>query len=209
MSDPQSLFQRFVEAYRRDPGTDPRDYLSQAEGADRDELGALIDRFLLSAPRRRWDPSEFPGSIAERAVEAAAAESRAAAWPELLPELRNKARLTRRSVVERLAVALGAGDSQDRVGAYYHRMERGQLPPEGVSDRVLDALAGILDSTTAALRRAGEAAAGGEGPGGEVFARVGRPVDLSASEDADEVALSEGGSSQAPDDLDRLFIGGA
>lgn len=209
MSDPQSLFQGFVEAYRHDPGTDPRDYLSQVEGADRDELGALIDRFLLSAPRRPWDPAAFPGSIAERAASAVAEEAVPAGWPELLPELRNKARLTRRSVVERLAFALGAGDSQDRVGAYYHRMERGQLPPGGVSDRVLDALAGILDSTTGALRRAGEAAAGGEGPGGEVFARVGKPADLPAADDADEVVLSEGDSSGAPDDLDRLFIGGA
>lgn len=209
MSDPQSLFQRFVEAYRCDPGADPRVYLSEAEGADRHELETLIDRFLLSAPRRPWDPAAFPGSIAERATAAVAAEEPAIGWPELLPELRNKARLTRRSVVERLAAALGAGASQDRVGAYYHRMERGQLPPDGVSDRVLDALAGILDSTTGVLRRAGEAAAGGEGAGGEVFARVGRPADLGAPEDADEVGLPEGDSSREPDDLDRLFIGGA
>lgn len=209
MSDPHSLFHRFVEDYRRDPEADPRDYLGQVEGADRDELGALIDRFLLSAPRRPWDPAAFPGSIADRAAAAVAEEAVPAGWPELLPELRNKARLTRRSVVERLASALGAGDNQDRVGAYYHRMEQGRLPPEGVSDRVLTALAGILDSTAAVLRRAGEAGAGGGVPGGEVFARIGKPTVLPGSDAGDALALPEGDTSEPPDDLDRLFIGGA
>lgn len=208
MSDPQSLFQGFAEAYRRDPATDPWDYLGQVEGTDREELAALIDRFLLSTPRRPWDPAAFSGSIAERVTASVAAEPVPAGWPELLPELRNTARLTRRSVVEGLAAALGAGDRQDRVGAYYHRMEHGQLPPEGVSDRVLDALAGILGSTTGALRRAGEAAAGGEGPGGEVFARVGEPADVPAPDTGDEVARSEGDSPGPLDDLDRLFVGG-
>jgi hypothetical protein len=209
MLDPQQLLQQFVAEYGRDPAADPRAYLARADEADRAELAALIDRFLLGVPRRIWDPRAFEGSLAKRAV-AAAAEADAAssaAWPELLPELRDEAQLTRRTVVERLALALGAADRQERVGSYYHRMERGQLAPAGVSDRVLTALAGILGSTTEALRRAGEAAGGSEGPGGEIFARLGRPSELRPSRSSDAEPARDVDAADPPDDLDRLFLG--
>jgi hypothetical protein len=207
MPDPQQLLQLFVAEYGRDPAADPRTYLARADETDRAALAALIDRFLLDAPRRTWDPRAFEGSLAERAVTAAADAATSAAWPELLPELRDEAQLTRRTVVERLALALGAADRQERVGSYYHRMERGQLAPAGVSDRVLAALAGILGSTTEALRRAGEAAGGSEGPGGEVFARLGKPSELRPSHSSDAEVTRDIDAAGPPDDLDRLFLG--
>ena len=44
-------------------------------------------------------------------------------------------------------------------------MERGKLPPRGVSERVLDALGAILGRSADALRRAGEGLSGA-GPRG-------------------------------------------
>ena len=59
------------------------------------------------------------------------------------------------TVVERLAAALGFADEEERVAAYYHRMEHGQLPAEGSRRRCSRRLAAILGSSAAALRRAG------------------------------------------------------
>jgi hypothetical protein len=206
MADLQQTLSEFIAAYEHDGATDPREYLSRVEGVERRELQALIESFLERAPQRAWDRTQFSGSIAERAVEAASNELEGAGWREVLPNLRNRAKLKRATVVERLAAALGFAESQGRVAAYYHRMEQGQLPPEGVSTKVLDALASILGTTGAALRRAGEAGAGDRLAGGEVFARGGAPERMALST---TVAADRGDADRvAPDELDRLFTGG-
>jgi len=211
MSGPQQVFEEFVREYRGQGEADPRPYLARVEGVDRAELQALIEAFLERAPRRRWDPDAFPGSLAERALARAGAEEEGAAerpagWPSLLPALRNRAQLTRRVVVERLAVALGFPDQQQRVAAYYHRMERGLLRPSGVSDRVLEALAEIVGTSAEALRRAGAAGQRAAEAGGEVFARVGAPKDGAPAPAEGEKAPPQERPGP-PDELDRLFTG--
>lgn len=209
MFGPQQLFERFTEEYRRRGEADPRGYLDRLEGADRVELEALIERFLLSAPRRAWDAAAFPGSIAARATEraaaSAAAEVEGQGWPDLLPTLRNRARLTRRAVVGRLAEALGFPGEEPRVAAYYHQMEQGRLDPRGVSDAVLGRLGAILGTSAEALRRAGDLGAGSAG-GGEVFARVGAPDDGQPARPA-QVEDGPGPEARQTDELDRLFTG--
>jgi hypothetical protein len=221
VTDPQQLFREFADRYAAEESADPREYLARAEGTDREELRALIDGFLERAPRREWDAAAFRGSMAERAVErageaeeeaaeagAAAAPEPAGAWPEVLPELRHRARLKRSEVVERLAAALGFSDREARVGEYYHRMEQGLLTPSGVSSRVLEALGGIVGASAEALRGAGEMGEAGAA-GGEVFARVGGPTDQASPDVAGEVDASAADATPAPpDELDRLFTGG-
>lgn len=208
MSGPQQVFEEFVRAYRGQGEADPRPYLARVEGVDRAELQALIEAFLERAPRRDWDPEAFAGSLAARALgRAAGADEEAAGWPSLLPALRNRAQLTRRVVVERLAAALGFPDQQQRVAAYYHRMERGLLRPSGVSDRVLEALAEIVGTSAEALRRAGAAGQRAAEAGGEVFARVGSFED-GVSGPGVEAESPEEGRRDPPDELDRLFTGG-
>ena len=75
----------------------------------------------------------------------------------MLPRLRDRAGLKRSELVERLAAALGVSDRQDKVAGYYHQMEQGLLPAQGVSDRVLEALGQIVGETAQALREAGRA----------------------------------------------------
>lgn len=207
----EEAFERFAAAYRRDGGADPREYLSQLSGPDRVELQAMIEAFLERAPRRSWDPGAFPGSLAERAL--ARADGEAAApeplgWPQLLPQLRAGARLKRRTVVERLAETLGFPGSEDRVAAYYHLMEQGQLRPSGVSDRVLEALAAVLDSSVEALRRSGNAGQHAAEDGGEVFARVGAPNPQRAPSEDSPAKITTSDAGGSTDELDLLFTGG-
>ena len=56
-------------------------------------------------------------------------------------------------------------DRKDKVAGYYHEMEQGLLPAQGVSDRVLGALGQLVGETTQALRDPGRALRPlGEGP---------------------------------------------
>jgi hypothetical protein len=214
MSEIEPIFRAFVESYRRDPSTDPRGYLAQVDAVDREELRVRIEAFLERAPLERWNPNAYPGSIAERAIAAASPEMESPAvevaqgWPQLLPALRNRARLRRATVVERLAAALDFADDEERVAAYYHRMERGQLPPSGVSTKVLEALGSILGATAASLRESGQAGEFADASGGEVFARLGAP-DAAASRQAEGAEVrSASDLAREPDELDLLFIGG-
>jgi hypothetical protein len=221
MADVDALFQDFARSFEDDRATDPRPYLERVDGVDREELRLRIEAFLERAPRREWDREAFAGSMAERAVAAASPEIDAPAvedakgWPELLPALRDAARLKRTEVAARLASALGFPDSERRVEEYLHRMEMGALPAAGVSNRVLEALGSILGASAETLRRAGEAGEAGGAVGGEVFARRGAPSDGMASPGVEShdvayesVADASKREGRPLDELDRLFTEG-
>jgi hypothetical protein len=66
-------------------------------------------------------------------------------------------------VVDRLTRELDV-DDREKVRLYYHDMESGRLPSEGVSDRVLGALGRVYEWSAGALRAAGRPlGAGGAG----------------------------------------------
>jgi hypothetical protein len=204
MSDVGQIMREFADAYRRDPSADPREFLERLAGTDREELRLLIDGFLTQAPRQEWDRDAFRGSLAERAL--AAAGPPVTSWSKLLPELREQARLTRASVVTRLASALGFADAEPRVAAYYHRMEQEDLPAAGVSNKVLEKLGEIVGVSAERLREAGKAGEAGLGSGGEVFARLGAP--LASGDAAESVVSSQADRARETDELDLLFTGG-
>lgn len=168
MPDVEKLFHDYVAEHRGGGDADPRGYLSQVEGLDRTELAALIDTYLARSPGRSWDAAKFAGSDAERVSDQIAAgwdlegegSTEAQSWRELLPALRNRAQVMRRELVERLAQGIGHPGDSKRVAAYYHQMELGQLPAEGVSNRVLAVLAEILGETVEKLRAAGSVVSG-------------------------------------------------
>lgn len=223
MADVETLLADFIAADRRGEAPDPLPYLERLGAADRAELAGLIDAYLVRAPRRPFDADAFAASRARPVVDdlARALGGRSGRWPALLPRLRHRAELRRAQLVERLADALGAGDRTDKVGAYYHAMERGTLPADGVSDRVLEALGRIVGEGVEALREAGRAlsaGAGGSTATGPVFARVAVPDEAYADVDADaeeddegaSVPLSADPASAAERDfVDELFTGGA
>ena len=209
MTDVESLIKQFIAEHESGGDADPRTYLTKANAAEREELAALIEGYLMRAPRRRWDPQAYARSGAPEIVDALSRSLQGSAglWPSLLPRLRQQARLKRKEVVSELAARLGSEPDRPKVERYYHQMEQGLLPSEGVSDRVLEALGQIVGQSKEALREAGrsfgEPSAGAASPA--AFARTpGAVVDRSAP-------LSEELPDETPeqwDEVDRLFRGG-
>ena len=216
MTDVDRLMREYVRRYEAGESADPEDLLAQVEGLDRLEFEALIDAYLARAPRRPFDPERYAGSPASDAVESLSRSLGGVSglWPTVLPRLREAARLRRQEVVERLAAAIGAGARQEKVGAYYHQMEQGLLPAEGVSDRVLEALGAIVGQSAEALRRAGSTIEpGGGGPAeGPAFARTAAPDPAYAGQHSpgEEAAGPPGAAADAGewDEVDTLFRGG-
>jgi hypothetical protein len=212
MADVDQLFQDFIEQDLAGSEPDVGSFLARVSGKERGELGQLIDAYLLEAPSRPWDPERFRDSATERMVERLDQSLRghSGLWPSLLPRLRDRARLTRRQLTERLAAALGQAGREEKVASYYHQMEHGLLPAHGVSARVLEALSEIVGAPVDVLRRAGEAMLGErEELGPETaMARLAMPEEAYA-----EDRLPAGGPGPAPreaewDEVDELFRGG-
>lgn len=177
------LFAEYAEAFGR--GERPRagEYLARA-GEARDELAALIDRFLRAAPR--------PAATVEDSV-------LLAGWLQHEPpilELRRRQGVKRGEVVERLLGALGLKEaSRERLAAAYHDLETGQLDPAGVDSSVWRALAEILKANVrelAAWRPAPVAA--------EPAFRL-RSPEMSV----DDLLVIRQDQSAAGDEVDRLF----
>lgn len=201
-------FEEFRRRFLEQGSADPRAALDGLEGEARAELSLLIEHFLIEAPRRPWDEEEFRSSgaarVAERVMAAFAEAPEAEA--ERLKDLRDGAELARDALVGRLAGLLAVPGEDERVGYYYHHLEQGTLPLAGISGRVFEALAEILQVGVERLRRAAENSQREPGPGEPVFARsvTGTRANLDPVE-ADEVQPSPPGS---PGEVDRLFTGG-
>ena len=169
MSDVDRLLADYIAEHRAGGEADPREYLSRASPAQRTELAALIDAYLARAPRQQFDRSDVP-RLERRAHRRRArardrrpgrAVARAAAPPAR--PCRAQAQRTRRAArrgARRRATA------RTRSPATTTRWSRACCPPQGVSDRVLEALGRIVGETAQALRDAGRALTpSGEGPG--------------------------------------------
>jgi hypothetical protein len=211
MSSVDDLLADYIAEHGAGGESDPRVYLAKVALENRIELAALIDAYLARAPRQAFDPELFRGSTAERTVdelERVIAGS-AGLWPALLPRLRARTGLKRSELVQRLATSLGFDNRTAKVGSYYHKMEQGLLPADGVSPRVLDALSQIIGETAQALREAGRPIGQARGPGAApaapaAFARRTRL-------EADTTAVAAPSARDAEDEwdeIDALFRGG-
>ena len=209
MADVERLLLQFIAEDRAGGVPDPLVFLEQVSGTDRDELEALIDRYLSDAPRRPFDAAAFAGSPARSVAEdlGRSLAGTGGAWPALLPRLRHRARLRRAELVARLSAELGVAGREAKVGAYYHQMEQGTLPASGVSDRVLEALGRILGERTERLREAG-ASLRGTRSGAEAdvaFARLAEP-DPDFAEAPAPLPPAPAADSRR-DEVDELFTG--
>ena len=208
MADVERLLQKFIAEDRAGGVPDPLLFLEQVSGTDRDELEALIDRYLADAPRRPFDAAAFAASPARSVAEDLGRSLAGAggAWPALLPRLRHRARLRRAELVARLSAELGVEGREAKVGAYYHQMEQGTLPASGVSDRVLEALSRILGERSERLREAGASlrARSSAADADVAFARLAEP-DPAFAETAPPPAAAVDESRR--DEVDELFTG--
>jgi len=212
----QQLLDAFITQDQGAVPADPMEYVDQVQGTEREQLIDLIDAYLADAPRRPVSPEQLRGAtpVPPAARDLADALQRsmfgaAGEWPVLLPRLRDRARIARNALVAELAARLGVSDDAERVAAYYHEMERGLLPADGVSDRVLTALGDLLGESAERLRAAGRAIAPMPGPtGAPAYARAVTPPDDLV---ADAVAASAPAQMAEPrerDLVDELFTGG-
>jgi hypothetical protein len=203
------LLADYIAEHRAGGEADPREYLARASPEQRTELAALIDTYLTYASRRPFDQAMFRGSSAERTVDELerAIVGQAGLWPAVLPNLRGRAGLKRSELVERLAAMLGVTSRKEKVADYYHQMEQGLLPAQGVSDRVLGVLGQLVGETLQTLRDAGRALTpSGQGPAAAPAAAFARRAysDPGAQEGAAAAARHEA----EWDEVDELFRGG-
>lgn len=188
---------------------DPFDGLDDAERIELTErLETLADSWL-NAPT---DPALINQAAAsdprlERIRRSVEGES--GVWPSMLPRLREREGIDRDELARRLADDLGGADAE-KVRRYYHSMEWGRLPAQGVSGAVLDSLGRLLDVDADELRESGTNPPRGrrKSPEGartsKTFARfVGGNVTPGPAE-AGEDFPPEGDW----DETDRLFLGG-
>lgn len=215
MTDLDTLLRQYIERFEAGGDVDPNDLLSRAQPGEREELRELIAGYLEhAAPAQRWDAHAFEGSLSQAAVDRVRAEWQAAEGelPVELVRLRNERQITRADLVTRLADSLGVSGAREKVAFYYHQLERGLLPAEGISSRVWEALGELLDTSADALRRAGAAMRPPPTRGApSAYARTAAPpppeyATPQASEEPTTVSDTE--HTEKPDDVDRLFTGG-
>src|SRR5262249_47242723 len=215
MTDPDKLLRQYIERFEAGGEVDPSDLIAQAEAGQQPELRELIAGYLEhAAPEREWEASAFEGSLAERAVARTAEEWSAAAGelPAELVRLRNERKITRGDLVTRLADSLGVSGAREKVASYYHRLERGALPAEGVSSRVWEALAKLLGTSADTLRGAGAAVRPPPSEGAaSAYARTAPPPPpeyAPATSAEEEPTVTDKERPEEPDEVDRLFTGG-
>lgn len=223
MSEIDRRFTDFMTAWLEGAQPDRDSVMSGLDEQGQAELADMIDAFT---DQNEWleggqvDREEFLAALAtdpllQRIGRAAAGIS--GTWPAMLPRLRERARLDRESLAPLLADRLGNPEGAEKIADYYHRMEWGDLPAEGVSDTVLAAIADLLDTTAEDLRDSGQA----DPPGGM---EAGESSSAQADPTAVELVFTRTATGkQSPgvgehrgdlpdpgdwDETDRLFLGG-
>lgn len=204
MSRSERLLGEFADAWSA--GERPRvdDYLERAPEAEGAALAADLQAFLAYAPAPPLSDAERAEILREPLARALVEMGPSGGgWPELLPLLRRRARLRRDRLVAALAARLGVDGAEEQVAGYYHAMEAGTLAPEGVSGRVLNALAELLGVGREELERAAALASGPVGTE-RAFARTASDLNFALGS-AD--ALADPGPPEL-DEVDALFLGG-
>jgi hypothetical protein len=215
MSRHDQVLSEFMDAWNAGRRPRMRDYLERVPaGPERDELADDIGTWLEVAPTPAYSAQTRAAIRSEPVVEAIFASVGAdeGAWAVVLPRLRGHAGLGIRDLASRLVerFKLGAAD-EDRAAAYLEQLERGELRPERVSRRLLDALGGLLGVSGASLADLGGVVRGPapRAAGAPLF-RAEKDAGEWVSQDIE--VLSRAAMAPAPepmDELDRLFRGGA
>lgn len=183
------LFDEFATRYVRGEHPDVRDYLERA-GAEREQLGRMLDRFLQAVPARA--PTEEDAVLMQARLEAE---------PPLLV-LRLRRKLSREAVVDAIVKRFGLDPAKgDKVGGYYHDLEVGNLDPEPVDRRVWDVLSDVLKANVRAL-----AGVRPEPHPAPAVAYRREPTLLQAKLEHAPASPAQP-NAEEPDEIDALFLG--
>lgn len=168
MSRVEDLFQRYVKVHAEGDDADPREFLREVKGGERDELAALIDHYLAGAPSKAFDPDEFDRFRSDPRRQALAERI----LGPTLEELRAGAELSRREVAKALTRDLDLAGHEDAVKARYHELETGQLDPRRIAAGVWASLARMFGESVERLEEIVESTReSGDGEPVSAFAR--------------------------------------
>ena len=199
------LLSAFMDAWNAGERPDVDDYLRRATEADREDLAAEIGMFLSIAQTPEFSPEALSTLFADPQVkQLESLPSELGLWPATLPRLRREARLRRDELVKRLAEALGLKQREAKVARYYHQMETGTLEPQGVSDRVINALASILGVDADELADAGRLRGFARATPRTTFGRTYGAADATPAMPASVARAAE---EEEWDEVDELFRG--
>lgn len=204
----ETLLSEFIDAWTSGARPDAEAYLARAEANARDVLEREIHTFLQHAPTPRYS-DETRAAIRAEPLTRSTSEmpDEMGLWPTLLPTLRKRARLRRDQLVAKLAESLGVAASERKVARYYHEMEAGTIDPQGVSTRVLSALAQLLAISETELEEAGLFRGFSRSRPQAAF---GRTYNVASGELHAMPAPMASPGTQEPawDEVDELFLGG-
>lgn len=185
------------------------DYLELVPRAERAELEELLSIFYMhnaiAAGPEPIDPARYERALC--VIDRLSASGRASTLPAALVELRRTRRLRRDDVVAALAERFDVkGAGNDRLRRAYHELETGQLWGQGLSRRLLDALAEIFRVDVEDLAAAATRPPGRSRRPGQVFGRGLRE----ARNRGDLAAARERHPGRGPDErlVDELFYEG-
>lgn len=202
MNDVAHILGEFIAAWNA--GDRPRlgAYLERVPEGDRDELAEQIQTFLMIAPEPEYDEATWSQMTAAPMIARAAAEAmEPEPWPQLLPRLRERARLSLPDVVERLGIG-GAG--REKAERLLGEMESGSLDPLRPSRSLLERLAGIFGVSPEALDWRG----GGPQPAAAapaLYRMTGEPTPEGRLGVLADALVAD---ADAWDEVDELFLGG-
>lgn len=210
----EALLSEFIDAWNAGERPSVRAFLRRVpDGSARDQLATEIEAWLEVAPTPGYSDAARRAIRAEPVVQRvfAAADDGAGLWPIVVPQLRERARLSLPELAARVAqrFRLSPGD-EARTAEYLRQLEDGRLEPTRVSRRLLDALGELLGTGSGTLADAGGFGRGlRPAVGGALFRTEDVDTDRVA---ADLAVLAEAAMAPAPDraldEVDRLFLGG-
>ena len=181
----ESLFDEFAAAYAAGGTPDVAEFLRRA-GVQREELGLLMDRFLMAAPARATTEEDIVLMEAQLSGE-----------PPLLV-LRQRRKITRAVIVDAILASFGISEQKrPKVADYYHRLETGLLDPLGVSGKIFAVIGTLLGADIDTLARQWPAP-----PAAAYLRKTDESLELSSMPRS---PAAEAEPTEGPDEVDLLF----
>ena len=213
-TDMDERFAAFTRSYEAGNG-DPLPFMEGLDEPGRRRFQLMVDDYLERNPEADRDLSRLKDPAIARLIGTVVPrlDGASGGMSTLVIDLREGRQLLQGDVVEALAADLDATDAEkEKIDDYYHDLEFGNLPAEGISAKLLASLGKILGTTGDKLKEAGQALGPWGSPAtGLIFTRM--------ADDAEDVVMGEasqagkapsgaGRRSDPPDRIDQLFTGG-
>jgi hypothetical protein len=211
-TDRDRILSEFIDAWNAGRRPDVDEYLARVDESERGELAGELTAFLRFAPTPEYSDEALAAIRADPIVAEAlaAARGRAGLLPALVVRLRSRLGLSNTEVAGELVRSLDLPeDRAPKTASYLERLERGELEPSRISERVFEALARLFGVPRGELEGAGDVGGwAAPAPPAAAF----RASDEAAEETAPHLDLLARGlatpGDAARDEVDDLFLGG-